>query len=53
VAHDRAGTILRLRPDGTTVVVSKGKIKAVSGVAVGRTGVLYADASLDGSFSRP
>jgi DNA-binding beta-propeller fold protein YncE len=42
VAHDRAGTILRLRPDGTTVVVSKGKIKAVSGVAVGRTGVLYA-----------
>jgi len=42
VAHDRAGTILRLRPDGTTMVVSKGQIKAVSGVAVGRAGVLYA-----------
>ena len=41
VRHDARGKILLLRPDGSSALVSAGKIKAVSAVAVGR-GVLYA-----------
>lgn len=42
VEHGHAGTIVRLRPDGTTDEVSRGRIIDLSGVAVGRSGVLYA-----------
>ena len=42
VEHGSTGKILRLRADGTTDLVSGGKIRDLSGVAVGRTGTLYA-----------
>jgi hypothetical protein len=42
VRHDARGKILLLRADGTTAVVSAGKIKAVSAVAVGPAGRLFA-----------
>jgi len=42
VSHTSKGRILRLHADGTTDVVSAGKIRALSGVAATRGGVLYA-----------
>jgi sugar lactone lactonase YvrE len=49
VEHGRAGKILRLNPDGTTDTLSAGRIKDLSGVAVGRAGVIYAS-SFDAPF---
>jgi sugar lactone lactonase YvrE len=42
VEHTTTGKILRLHPDGTTDTLSSGKIRGLSGVAVGRNGTLYA-----------
>ena len=42
VRHDAFGKIVRLRADGSAATISAGKIKAVTGVAVGRGGVIYA-----------
>jgi streptogramin lyase len=42
VRHDARGKILLLRPDGKATPLSVGKIKAVSAIAVGRGGQLYA-----------
>jgi sugar lactone lactonase YvrE len=42
VEHGRPGTIVRLHADGTTATLSTGLITDLSGVAVSRTGVVYA-----------
>jgi sugar lactone lactonase YvrE len=49
VEHGHAGKILRLHVDGAADTVSAGRIKNLSGVAVGRAGVLYAS-SFDAPF---
>ena len=42
VEHGRPGKIVRLGASGTTTVISRGKIRSLSGLAVGRGGALYA-----------
>jgi hypothetical protein len=42
VDHMSRGNILRLKADGSTELVSRGKIRGLSGVAVGRNGAIYA-----------
>lgn len=42
VEHRQAGTIAHLLPDGSTKTLSRGRIKDLSGVAVGRGGAVYA-----------
>jgi sugar lactone lactonase YvrE len=46
VEHGHPGTIVRLHPDGTTETLSVGKIFDLSGVAVTRTGIVYATSFL-------
>jgi sugar lactone lactonase YvrE len=48
VRHDAFGKILLLRRDGTVETLSAGKIRAPTGIAVGRGGVRYVTA-----FARP
>jgi DNA-binding beta-propeller fold protein YncE len=42
IEHGQPGAIVRLRADGTKTTLSSGKIVDLSGVAVGRGGVVYA-----------